>query len=127
MKLQSFILAICLLSAVSVVKGQDSTLVPPQPSVPQEQNPAPANGEPKSEQKEDRMEVKKEMLPPLLLEALKEEKYSGWEDSPIYYEKNTDQYILHVTKDNSTQTFRFDKEGEPITTDKPMETQEKRQ
>ena len=81
-----------------------------------------------TEQKEDRVEIQKDELPAAMKTALNSDaKYKGWEDSPVYYERNTDQYLIHITGENSTQTFRFDKKGTPIVTDVPALRRESRQ
>lgn len=112
----------CLLVTGGVHAQSDSSVLQPQPGqygtqrVPDQQI---------KEQKEDRTEVQSESLPPAMLDHLgKNEKYQGWEDATIYYEKNTDQYLLNIVRPNSTETFRFDKQGEPIETDKAIPNRE---
>ena len=80
------------------------------------------------EQKEDRVEVRKDELPAAMKDALNADgKYAGWEDSPVYYERNTDQYLIHIKSENTTQTYRFDKKGVPIVTDAPALRRDSRQ
>jgi hypothetical protein len=120
--LSGLLLGLTTLSAYS----QDSLRV--QPSLPQGQYGSPANTGEEHIQKEDRVEVEKSMLPPVMKEELtKNSRYKGWEDVPVYYEQNVDQYLLHISSGNTTQTYRFDKGGRPITTDKPTEEEEQKQ
>jgi hypothetical protein len=88
-----------------------------------QENPAvtPAQSDTLDIRKEDRVEVKKENLPPRMQEALKEEKYAGWESGNVFFEKGTEQFILHIATDNTTRTFRFDKEGNPLQSPAPMD------
>jgi rRNA pseudouridine-1189 N-methylase Emg1 (Nep1/Mra1 family) len=80
------------------------------------------------EQKEDRMEVQKNDLPAAMVQLLENsDQYDGWDESPVYFEKNTDQYVINVVRDNTTQTFRFSKKGEAIKTDQPIESSESKQ
>jgi hypothetical protein len=125
MKRKWFLFAIALFLTAQVVVAQDSTNVQPQPSLPQGQQGSPKVGGANSQQKEDRVEVEKENLPPLMQKALKaDEKYVGWENATIYFEKDIDQYLIHLVKENTTQTFRFDRNGNPIITDQPAEAPE---
>lgn len=95
----------------SLAFGQDSLIVQPVPSLPQGQYGTPGD----DDEKEDRVEVRRENLPGKMTDALERfDKFDGWEESPVYFETNSDQFIVTVVRDNSTQTFRFDKEGNEI-------------
>jgi hypothetical protein len=99
--------------------AQDSLQVQPSPGLPAGQ---PAN---QPAQKEDRIEIKHQEVPAKLRNVLQaDSKYQGWENGNLYFERTTDQYLLHLIKENSTQTYRFDKAGKPITTDKASEGSE---
>jgi hypothetical protein len=114
MKVFAIILFACM-GSVSVFAQQDTTSSTPIQGLPSGQQQA-------GEQKEDRVEVDKAKLPPTMLKELNNgDQYKGWEDANIYYEKNSDQYLLNIAKENTTQTFRFDKDGNPIVTDQPVE------
>jgi hypothetical protein len=79
------------------------------------------------DQKEDRMEISKEKLPPLMLQELENNpRYEGWEEGNVFYEQNTDQFIVHVKRDNTTQTFRFDKEGRPLKNNESLDVPDKK-
>lgn len=77
-------------------------------------------------QKEDRAEMAAERLPARMHEVLKETKYSGWEKGNVFFEKSTDQYILHITGPDGTRTYRFDIEGRPLESDPPARVEGER-
>lgn len=80
------------------------------------------------EQKEDRVEVERTALPPDMLSHLnKDSQFEGWDQSPVFYEKNTEQYLVNIVKENSTRTYRFDKQGKPLHSAQPIENTERRQ
>lgn len=55
-------------------------------------------------------------LPAKLREILDEEEvYQGWEDTTIYYEKNTDLYIVPIRHRNSVKIFGLTENGDPVT------------
>jgi hypothetical protein len=114
-------LFVCSWMMVGVANAQDSLRVQPSPSLPQRHEKI-GN---QHEQKEDRIEVNPGDIPSKMRDALQNEsKYRGWENGRLYFEKNSDQYLLHLVKENSTQTYRFDKSGYPITTEKATESSE---
>src|SRR5688572_671968 len=76
--------------------AQDSTSSQPIPALPQGQYGSPVNDS-ESARKEDRVEVDATNLPPAMKDALvRDAKFEGWEKQPIYFDKSTDQYIVHV-------------------------------
>ena len=98
------------LGQVSFAQTDSANATPPSPEPPgTQQHPAAEN------QKEDRVEIPKEKLPSAMLEELDNNpRYEGWEEGNVFYERNTGQFIVHVKRDNTTQTFRFDKEGRSL-------------
>jgi hypothetical protein len=79
------------------------------------------------DQKEDRVEISREKLPSSMLKELENNpRYEGWEEGNVFYEQNTDQFIVHVIRDNSTQTFRFDKEGHPLQNNENLDVPDKK-
>lgn len=127
---KSFLTLAFALAAGFASAQQDSIIHDaPEPQLPQGQYgtqrvPQPAGGD----LKEDRVEVGRDQLPPAMLEELNGNiVYEGWESGNIYYEKNTDQFIVHVVKDNTTHTFRFDKEGRAVRTAAPLDSPGNRQ
>jgi hypothetical protein len=124
MKTTTFMMAAVTICS-STAFAQDSLQVQPSQSLPQGQYETPGK---ESHQKEDRVEVARDQIPPLMKDALdRDGKYTGWENGQIFFEKNSDQYIIHIVKDNTTETFRFDKTGKEITTDKPIDKGELKQ
>jgi maltooligosyltrehalose synthase len=115
MKILTLTTALAL--ATTVLWSQDSVNVTP-PALPQGQYGTQNIPEQREEQKEDRVEVDRNRIPPAMQKALKESsRYEGWETGNIFYERNTDQYLVHIIRENKTVTFRFDKHGNPIVTD----------
>ena len=91
------------------------------PAQPQGQYGSPSIQDSLDIQKEDRVEVADQDLPEQMKQELKAEKYAGWENGNVFFEKNTEQYVLHLEAENGTRTYRFDKEGRPLETAGPVE------
>lgn len=54
-------------------------------------------------------------LPPKLMDALKKEKqYQGWQDSTIYFEKNTGIYHVRVKYEEGVKIFGLNANGDPV-------------
>lgn len=53
-------------------------------------------------------------LPKKLLRTLNEEKYRGWQDTVIYYQKNTGIYIVPVKYSEGVKIFGLTERGEPV-------------
>ncbi|MEX2233251.1 MAG: hypothetical protein WD824_13900 [Cyclobacteriaceae bacterium] len=54
-------------------------------------------------------------LPPKLLDVLKkEEQYHGWQDSTIYFEKNTGIYHVPVKYEEGVKIFGLNENGDPV-------------
>jgi hypothetical protein len=124
--MKTLFLTAALLVTVLCAKAQDTLQSQPVPSLPQGHHGA--KGEDNATMKEDRVEVSRGDLPPLMKTALQhEEKYAGWEKGTVYFEKNSDQYIVHIVKENTTETFRFDKKGKAITSEGTLKEEEVRQ
>jgi hypothetical protein len=65
--------------------------------------------------KEDRIIVEREKLPDVLRRTLNEsDRYKGWQNSTIYFDRSVKQYILHLGEANTTRTYRFDEDGKPV-------------
>jgi hypothetical protein len=128
--MKAFILTLALgLVSVGVFAQKDSVSTDqPEPGQPQGQYGTQRVPQPAGDLKEDRVEVESDQVPPAMLDELNANStYAGWEEGNIFYEKNTDQYIIHVVRDNTTHTFRFDKEGNAIRTDAPVNSSGDRQ
>lgn len=118
MKPSCIIFLIAVLFAPAAL-GQDTLRLEPSPSMQR-------SGGPDEEiQKEDRVSVKQEDLPSAMMDLMdRDDKYSGWRSGTFFFEKNTDQFLIHIIQDNATETFRFDREGNPLMSDKPVDTRD---
>ena len=64
---------------------------------------------------EDKRQIKEEELPDPVRETLESEpRYSEWQKAAIFHERNKDEYIVEMSKDGKTTTYRFAKDGRPI-------------
>ena len=128
--MKTFILTISMALASGCVLAQKDSVstAQPEPGHPQGQYGTQRVPQPAGDLKEDRVEVESSQIPPVMLDELNANStYAGWEEGNIFYEKNTDQYIVHVVRDNTTHTFRFDKAGNAIRTDAPVDSSGDRQ
>lgn len=100
-----------LVNFASVAVAQDSLQVQPTPALPQGQHGTPGE----AEKKEDRISIRVSDIPEKMRASLDgNEKYKGWEDGQIYFDRSADQYLVHVVEKNTTRTYRFDKKGNEI-------------
>jgi hypothetical protein len=54
-------------------------------------------------------------LPPKLLNVLKKQKhYQGWQDSTIYFEKNTGLYYVPIKYEEGVKIFGLNENGDPV-------------
>lgn len=68
------------------------------------------------EPKENLQAVPVSKLPSEVHEALvKEEQYRGWQDSTIYFDKNTRLFMVHVKTGASIRIYGLDENGNPVT------------
>lgn len=56
-------------------------------------------------------------LPDEVRETLKQELYEGWQDSIVYYQKNTELYLVPVKYENGVKIFGLNARGESVTYD----------
>ena len=64
---------------------------------------------------EDKKQIALEELPDPVRETLESDpRYVGWRDATIFHEQNKDEYLVEVSKDGKTTTYRLDKDGKPI-------------
>ena len=57
-------------------------------------------------------------LPGKVLAAITEEKqYRGWQDSTVYFERNTGLYIVPVERDDGIRIYGLNENGNPVTFD----------
>ena len=65
--------------------------------------------------KEDRIPVKLEGVPSGLKQTLdSDKKYIGWEQSAIWFDKTTKEYLVHITDSSATRTYKFDEKGKAL-------------
>ena len=68
--------------------------------------------------KEDRVEVPISDIPANLIAHLrKEKKYQGWENNPVYLDRNSKAYIIHVTNGGASKTYQLNEEGKLLSED----------
>lgn len=64
---------------------------------------------------EDKKQIALEEVPDPVRESLESDaRYAGWRDATIFHEQNKDEYLVEVSKDGKSTTYRFDKDGKPI-------------
>lgn len=57
-------------------------------------------------------------VPEDVLEAIRERKqYAGWEDSTVYYDKDTELYLIPVEREDGIRIYGLNKHGKPVTFD----------
>jgi len=59
--------------------------------------------------------VNPELLPDVLRETLRNDDYKGWENGRIYHDKLKNEYLLEMVRENKKVSYRFDKQGKPLT------------
>jgi hypothetical protein len=63
---------------------------------------------------DDKVRVPASQVPTALRQTLKQSKYSGWENSSIYFNQNSNEYSLDLMEGNVLKTYRFDQNGKVI-------------
>lgn len=125
MKYSIYAIAIMLLASVTASAQQDTTRFTVPQAMPQGQYGTQEISDTLNVVKEDRVEVADDAIPPAMKQELdKNPAYEGWEQGNVFFERNTSQYIVHIKKDNTTHTYRFDREGNAIRTDPMIQTEE---
>ena len=65
--------------------------------------------------KEDHQKIAVKQLPESILENLKTDKnYLGWENAKAYKNKTGSEYVVEITRLDTTRTFVFDKTGKRL-------------
>lgn len=62
----------------------------------------------------DLIKLKASEIPASLRQTLQKPKYKGWENSMIYKQESTNEYILEILENGKAKTYRFNSEGEPL-------------
>jgi hypothetical protein len=63
---------------------------------------------------EDRIVVRTNEIPESLQVTLHGDEYKGWENSTIYRNRSTNEYMIEIRDGSSTRTYYFDKDGNAI-------------
>jgi hypothetical protein len=58
--------------------------------------------------------IRKESIPASMRKTLEEKEYLGWENSPIFRDRRSQEYLIDIRSGDSLRTFRFDKSGSII-------------
>jgi predicted NAD/FAD-dependent oxidoreductase len=62
----------------------------------------------------DLIKLKTSDIPSELRQTLQKSKYKGWENSMIYKQKSTNEYIVEIMENGKAKTYRFNEEGKPV-------------
>jgi len=65
----------------------------------------------------DLIKLKSSDIPASLRKTLQKSKYKGWENSMIYKQKSTNEYLVEILENGKAKTYRFDENGEPLKKD----------
>jgi len=65
----------------------------------------------------DLIKLKSSDIPASLRKTLQKSKYKGWENSMIYKQKSTNEYLIEIMENGKAKTYRFNEEGEPLKED----------
>jgi hypothetical protein len=65
---------------------------------------------------EDRVVVRTNEIPESLKVTLNGDQYKGWENSTIYRNRSTNEYMIEIRDGSTTRTHYFDKDGKAINT-----------
>jgi hypothetical protein len=64
--------------------------------------------------KEDRVVITTNDLPSSLLITLGDPKYKGWDNSTVYRNRKTNEYMIEIRDGSDTRTYYFDKNGKAV-------------
>jgi hypothetical protein len=56
-------------------------------------------------------------LPKKVLKALRRKEYKGWQQGDLYFDRNTEIYIVEVPRDKDVYVFGLSEEGKPVSLD----------
>ena len=65
----------------------------------------------------DLIKLKTSDIPPSLRKTLQKSKYKGWENSMIYKQQSTNEYLVEIMENGKATTYRFNEYGEPLKKD----------
>ena len=63
----------------------------------------------------DWSKVEASQVPASVQQSLKTEKYKGWENSGVYYNKSTNQYSVDIRTGATPGVYYFDQNGKTVT------------
>lgn len=64
---------------------------------------------------ESRKRIQPEEVPQPVRETLQSRaEYNDWQNAKIYFDENTEEYILEFSEAAETKSYRFNPEGKPI-------------
>ena len=107
----------CILTMAAAAQLWAQTPVPDPDTVPpvQEGDPAVRHLPPRLDYIEERQRITPEEVPDQVRETLESSaKYAGWEKAMVFFDKNTEEYLVEFKDAGKTTTFRFNREGRPI-------------
>ena len=58
--------------------------------------------------------VRIDAIPSPLKKILQGSEYSGWQESPVFRDRKTSEFLIDIRSGDSLRTFRFDKYGNPL-------------
>jgi hypothetical protein len=58
--------------------------------------------------------VRIDAIPSPLKKTLQGSEYSGWQESPVFRDRKTSEFLIDIRSGDSLRTFRFDKYGNPL-------------
>lgn len=102
-------------AALAQIPTPDPDTVPPI----KEGDPALRQLPPRDDYADDRQRIVPEELPDPVKQTLESSaEYAGWQKAVIYRDKKKEDYIVEFTERGKTTSYRFDKEGRPVTEQK---------
>lgn len=72
------------------------------------------SGAPTAWKTEDRVMITTNDLPSSLLITLGDPMYRGWENSSVYRNRSTNEYMIEIRDGSDTRTYYFDKDGKAV-------------
>lgn len=117
-----------LLSVFEAVAQQDtisgdSSVVSPKPGTDFRRRPEPQARSEEFRSNDAMIRVRADALPLALKRRLEADTYKGWENSPVYIDRKTDEYSIGIPSGDTLRTFRFDRFGNPVNPHTPIKDQ----
>ncbi len=115
----AFVVTLGLLQTLAQV--DTARVQPPQPPDPS----VPTSTQPQLPQATDYnstdplIRIRLDAVPSPMRKNLQRYQSSGWEQSPIYQNSKTNEYMIDIRSGDSIRTFRFDNAGNPVNVNSP--------